>query len=251
MSPQSPNANDSTGPADDTEQIFGFDIPKYRPYRPTSRDTVVGAWIVGLLTLAGIGALIWWIGPSIERAAIAAWHFADNPAHSLTPLLEVWHTVNAPINAYLTAHAQGLPVPSGTLHVLWVLTGAFILVRARRYAEGFGVQAAAVLYGALTVGMVWAGTAPAGRTVAAGLTALLWGVVASFALRGSLITTYTTVRNDVAVPAVNVTNQIPAPTVENVTVDVALDVQRLEVDINGRRLVGDDLERFEDEDDGE
>ncbi|MFC1428562.1 hypothetical protein ACEZCY_35910 [Streptacidiphilus sp. N1-12] len=248
MSPQSPNANEPTA---DTEQVFGFDIPKDYPYRPTHRETVVGAWIAAVLVLAGIGALIWRIGPWVKRAAIASWHWADNPAHSLTPAREIWHTVNAPINTYITAHAQGLPVPSGTLHVVWVLAGLFILVRARRYAEGFGVQAAAVLYGALTVGMVWAGTAPAGRSVAAGLTALLWGLAASFALRGSLITTYTTVRNDVTPTPVTITNQIPAPRVENVTVDVGLDVQRLEVDINGRRLVGDDLERLEDEDDNE
>lgn len=76
-----------------------------------------------------------------------------------------------------------------------------------------------------------------------GLAALAWGVLAALALTGSWITTHTTVINEPPAPApaapapvVPVTVEVPAPRIEAVVVDV----QTLQVDINGRRLTGDD-----------
>uniref|UniRef100_UPI002F909F23 hypothetical protein n=1 Tax=Kitasatospora indigofera TaxID=67307 RepID=UPI002F909F23 len=165
------------------------------------------------------------------------------PEHSTVPAGRLWHTVNDPIHQYLQTHSAGLPAGPRTLFVFWVLAGAVILIRALRQGATVGVQLGALVFGALSVAMVWEGTAEPGKPVAAGLAALAWGVLAALALTGSWITTHTTVINEPPAPApaapapvVPVTVEVPAPRIEAVVVDV----QTLQVDINGRRLTGDD-----------
>ncbi|MFD0532416.1 hypothetical protein ACFQ1I_46915 [Kitasatospora arboriphila] len=101
------------------------------------------------------------------------------------------------------------------------------------------------MFGTLTVAMVWSGTEGPGKPVAAGLAALAWGVLAALALTGSWITT-TVINQPTAAPAapgatvpapiVPVTIEVPEPRIEAVVVDV----QQLQVDINGRRLTCND-----------
>jgi hypothetical protein len=105
-----------------------------------------------------------------------------------------------------------------------------------RQGATVGVQLGALVFGTLTVAMAWCGTEGPGKPVAAGLAALAWAVLTALALTGSWATTTVINEPTAAAPApVNVVD-IPEPRIEAVVVDV----QQLQVDINGRRLTGDD-----------
>ncbi|GAA1233918.1 hypothetical protein GCM10009665_25250 [Kitasatospora nipponensis] len=190
--------------------------------------------VIGVLTVLTV--LVLALGPYVVHAL----HWITQPEHSTIPASRLWSTINTPIHAYLAQHNTGLAAGPRTLYTAWALAGAVILIRALRQGATVGVQLGAAVFGALTVGMVWSGTNTQARPVAAGLAALAWAVLAALALTGSWITTHLTVVNEppaqpTTLPA-PVTVQVPEPRIEAVVVDV----QRLQVDINGRRLAGGD-----------
>ncbi|MGW2255490.1 hypothetical protein ACWCXH_35770 [Kitasatospora sp. NPDC001660] len=199
----------------------------------TAATIAIACFALLLLTV-----LVLAVGPYVLHAL----QWIAQPEHSTVPAGRVWHTVNDPIYHYLQVHSAGLPAGARTLFTFWGLAGALILIRALRQGATVGVQLGALVFGALTVAMVWSGTEGPGQPVAAGLAALAWGVLAALALTGSWITTHTTVINEppaapaAPAPVVPVTVEVPEPRIEAVVVDV----QQLQVDINGRRLTGDD-----------
>ncbi|MGW2545669.1 hypothetical protein ACWC5I_33530 [Kitasatospora sp. NPDC001574] len=201
--------------------------------------SIAATTVLGLSALLVLIVLVLAVGPHLLHAV----QWITEPAHSTIPAGRLWHTVNDPIYHYLTVHSAGLPAGPRTLFTFWGLAGAVILIRALRQGADatVGVQLGALVFGTLSVAMVWDGTADPGKPVAAGLAALAWGVLAALALTGSWI--HTTVINEPPAPApaapapvVPVTVEVPEPRIEAVVVDV----QTLQVDINGRRLTGDD-----------
>ncbi|MFD9061428.1 hypothetical protein ACFVZ3_07920 [Kitasatospora purpeofusca] len=199
--------------------------------------SIAATTVLGLSALLVLIVLVVAVGPHVLRAV----QWIALPEHSTVPAGRLWHTVNDPIHQYLQTHSAGLPAGPRTLFTFWGLAGAVILVRALRQGATVGVQLGALVFGTLSVAMVWSGTADPGKPVAAGLAALAWGVLAALALTGSWI--HTTVLNEPPAPApaapapvVPVTVEVPEPRIEAVVVDV----QTLQVDINGRRLTGDD-----------
>ncbi|MCU7827314.1 hypothetical protein [Kitasatospora sp. DSM 101779] len=199
---------------------------------PSTAATV--ALAVGALLMLIV--LVCALGPYALHAA----QWIAKPEHSTVPAGRLWRTISTPIHHYLQAHSAGLPAGPRTLFTAWALAGALILIRALRQGATVGVQLGAAVFGALTVAMAWAGTDGPGRPVAAGLAALAWAVLAALALTGSWITTVihepaALAAAPVPAPVVPVTVEVPAPRIEAVVVDV----QQLQVDINGRRLTGD------------
>ncbi|MFF8786749.1 hypothetical protein [Streptomyces sp. NPDC015125] len=93
-------------------------------------------------------------------------------------------TVTTPVGHYLLDHtgAAGLPLTAGAAYALWQILGmaSFPLAVYRSNAA----RVVWLLWGALTVAMVWAGAPAAGRTVAAGVTLLGFAVCSAAALRG-------------------------------------------------------------------
>ncbi|MFF4138838.1 hypothetical protein ACFY1B_47210 [Streptomyces mirabilis] len=63
-------------------------------------------------------------------------------------------TIDDPVHAYLTAHSTGLPLPVTALHLLWVASGAVLLLMSFLFG-GFGARMTWVVWGAATVVMVW------------------------------------------------------------------------------------------------
>ncbi|WP_327071905.1 hypothetical protein [Kitasatospora sp. NBC_01302] len=199
------------------------------------------AAVLALFSLTILTVLVLSLGPYVLHSL----RWIIQPEHSTIPASRLWNTVNQPIHAYLAQHSTGLAAGPRTLYTAWGLAGALILIRALRRGATVGVQLGALVFGALTVAMVWSGTNTQARPVAAGLAALAWAVLAALALTGSWITTHLTVVNEppaqpttapAPAPVVPVTVQVPEPRIEAVVVDV----QRLQVDINGRRLAGGD-----------
>lgn len=100
-----------------------------------------------------------------------------------------WHwdgviaTIDDPVHAYLTAHSAGLPLPVTALHLLWVASGAVLLLMSFLFG-GFGARTTWVVWGAISVAMVWSGTPGAARQVAAGLAAIAWGLASILAMQG-------------------------------------------------------------------
>uniref|UniRef100_UPI002F915790 hypothetical protein n=1 Tax=Kitasatospora indigofera TaxID=67307 RepID=UPI002F915790 len=91
------------------------------------------------------------VGPHLLHAL----QWIARPEHSTVPAGRLWHTVNDPIHQYLQTHSAGLPAGPRTLFVFWVLAGAVILIRALRQGATVGVQLGALVFGALSVAMVW------------------------------------------------------------------------------------------------
>ncbi|SEF18978.1 helix-turn-helix transcriptional regulator [Streptomyces sp. Ag109_O5-10] len=98
-----------------------------------------------------------------------------------------WHnvaaTIDDPVHAYLTTHSAGLPLPVTTLHLLWIASGAALLLMSFLFG-GFGARTTWILWGAATVLMVWSGTPGGARQVAAGLAVIAWGLASIPAMRG-------------------------------------------------------------------
>ncbi|MGW4807186.1 hypothetical protein [Kitasatospora sp. NPDC004272] len=169
-----------------------------------------------LAALAALAALALVLAGTAQ-AALAGARWCADPQH---PPLQLWHTVNDPIQRSLQRRRAGLPAGPATLHTTWAAAGIVILVVALRRGASVGVQLGGLLFGALTAAAVWDGTAEPGRPVAAGLAVLAWAVLAACALTGSWITTHTTILNDVPnapapIVAVDVAPaQAPAPVVE-------------------------------------
>lgn len=92
-------------------------------------------------------------------------------------------TIDDPVHAYLTAHSTGLPLPVTALHLLWVASGAVLLLMSFLFG-GFGARMTWVVWGAATVVMVWSGTPGSARQVAAGLATVAWGLASILAMRG-------------------------------------------------------------------
>ncbi|WP_051812647.1 hypothetical protein [Kitasatospora sp. MBT63] len=189
---------------------------------------------LSLFALLMLIVLVLAVGPYVLHAV----QWIARPEHSTVPAGRLWRTVNTPIHQYLQVHSTGLPAGPRTLYTAWAIAGSLILLRALRQGATVGVQLGSLLFGTLTVAMVWSGSTEPGKPVAAGVAALAWAVLAALALTGSWI--HTTVINEPPAPApapvVPVTVEVPEPRIEAVVVDV----QTLQVDINGRRLTGDD-----------
>ncbi|MFI8234918.1 hypothetical protein ACIGDI_39600 [Streptomyces sp. NPDC085900] len=74
-----------------------------------------------------------------------------------------------------------LPVTS--LHLLWVASGAALLLMGFMFG-GFGARMTWIVWGAATVVMVWSGTPGDARQVAAALVTVAWGLASIPAMRG-------------------------------------------------------------------
>ncbi|MBE3014689.1 hypothetical protein IL992_36755 [Microbispora sp. NEAU-D428] len=84
-------------------------------------------------------------------------------------------------SAYLSGHAAGPPSGPEALWQVWALAGPclWLLGLFRGWA-----RLAWILYGAATVGMVYAGSPPTGQALAGGLTVLVWAVLSLPVLAG-------------------------------------------------------------------
>jgi hypothetical protein len=219
----------------DTEEP---DLTWPMPHRSRLRTAHDELGTAGLTVITGcalilLTVLVLMLGPYALRVL----HWITQPQNTTIPAGRLWATIDEPVHRYLAEHSTGLPAGPRTLYTAWVLAGALILIRALRQGATVGVQLGAAVFGALSAGMVWEGTQGPGRPVAAGLAALAWAVCAALALTGSWVTTHLTVVNppaEPAAPVVPVTVQVPESRIEAVVVDV----QQLQVDINGRRLTG-------------
>lgn len=91
-----------------------------------------------------------------------------------------------PIVSWLTGHAEGLPISTGSLIVVWAWSGlALFLLAAVRSA---GARLGWLLYGVACAAMAWAGTGDAAhRPVIAGAAVLVWCAASVVAYRRPLI----------------------------------------------------------------
>lgn len=88
-------------------------------------------------------------------------------------------TVTGPVRDYLSAHADGLPATADQLWWAWLAITAGLLVLAGTGARG--ARPGWLIAGAATTAMVYAGAPATGRTLAAGLTVLIWALLSTLA----------------------------------------------------------------------
>ncbi|MGH3647628.1 MAG: hypothetical protein ACRDTM_10715 [Micromonosporaceae bacterium] len=114
-------------------------------------------WLLGAI-LAGIVGLVSWIGRTFgELAEPAARTIAD------------------PIRSYIEAQATHLPMSADTIWWTWVGVTLGLFILASVGASGARVGWAAM--GIASTAMVWAGSAPDGRNLAAGIALATWSVL--------------------------------------------------------------------------
>lgn len=126
---------------------------------------LVAIAVIGVLANTAVNTARTWQTPS-------GWHWDGLVA-----------TVEQPVNAYLSTHSAGLPLPVDALHLLWVASGAVSLGMSFLFG-GLGARSTWVMWGAATVVMVWAGTPGDARQVAAGVATIAWGLASILAMRG-------------------------------------------------------------------
>ncbi|MFD7734309.1 hypothetical protein ACFV6F_28520 [Kitasatospora phosalacinea] len=207
-------------PARDEHPDMIWHRPRRRPrdLAPASLQHLSNTALV-LAALAALASLAL-VLVGVTQAALAVIRWCADPQHLAHPTAQLWHTVNDPLHRSLAARSAGLPADARTLYNAWAVAGTVILLLALRRGASVGVQLGSVLFGALTVAMVWDGSTGPGRPVAAGLAVLIWAVLAALALTGSWITTHTTILNEVQpAPAPDVVvdvapAELPAPVVE-------------------------------------
>lgn len=96
---------------------------------------------------------------------------------------QIMDTIVHAVRVYLDGHSQGLAVSADTLFATWVVTTVGLWLWSWWFGS-FGARLGWALTGLTTAGMVWAGTAPPSRWTAAGLTAIVWGVLSIPAFHG-------------------------------------------------------------------
>jgi hypothetical protein len=84
---------------------------------------------------------------------------------------ELWSTVDLPMRAYFADLRGALPASPQTLYTYWQITGAGTLF-ATAFTRTTGFRLVWWGWSAATAAVVWAGTLPAGRPLAAGITVL-------------------------------------------------------------------------------
>ena|SRR5215475_9433245 len=130
---------------------------------PPQRHAVarVAAAILGLAAaLAGVALL----------AAIAS-----------HPISSVWSLIYTPIRHYIGLHSHGLPISGAQILNGWKLTGITIFILA--CYGSVGARIGWPIFGVISCGAVWAGTAPPTRWTATAITALAWSAVSVLAFR--------------------------------------------------------------------
>ncbi|GIE87900.1 hypothetical protein [Actinoplanes regularis] len=88
-------------------------------------------------------------------------------------------TITDPVHTYLTQHAASLPATGQQIWTAWLVTTGILFALAAVGSRG--ARIGWTLTGALTTAMAYAGTDPAGRPIAAGLTAIAWALLSVIA----------------------------------------------------------------------
>jgi len=138
--------------------------------------------------------------------------------------------VTDPVRHYFEVHAAAaLPVGADVLFPAWQTAGV-VLLAAAFFWKSWGARLGWLVYGTVTVAMVWAGTAATGRDLAAGIAAIAWALSLIPVLRGVRfsISAHSSVTNEVRPSEATVSVTVPEPKVERVEI--------LKVDINGRTI---------------
>ncbi|OIJ95415.1 hypothetical protein [Streptomyces colonosanans] len=180
---------------------------------PTYGWRLTAGWIKAATVL--IGGLIAffalrWIGTTLIGLAHALpWPTPTERDH--TGLLA---TIDQPVRHYLATHTQTLPVTAATAYSTWQAVGAVSLVLGFLYSSG--ARLTWVIWGAATVGMVWASTPASDREVAAGIALLAWAALSLLALRGLSLSPTALVHIDVhneapALPEIRAEIHLPKP----------------------------------------
>jgi len=138
---------------------------------PATVGVIAAAGLVLLVAntlLRLVLSLLGWLGSGAVQLvghdgvhALAAW--------------QISHVITDPIRHYMALGANTLPVSASTLLVFWLVAAAGLWM-----ASLLGVRGARLgwmVIGAATVAMVYAGTAPAGRGLAAGVAAAAWALL--------------------------------------------------------------------------
>ncbi|MGH3648050.1 MAG: hypothetical protein ACRDTM_12850 [Micromonosporaceae bacterium] len=139
---------------------------------PVTWVLTAGAAIVLGIVLAVAFAVLWLLGAILAGIiSVISW-----TGHTLGDLAEpAARTITDPIRSYIEAHAAQVPMGADTIWWIWVAVtlGTFILASVG--ASGARVGWAAM--GIASTAMVWAGSAPDGRNLAAGIALATWSVL--------------------------------------------------------------------------
>ncbi|MFD3422666.1 hypothetical protein [Streptomyces decoyicus] len=139
-------------------------------------------WIKATLAAAAAAGLVLLLSEAGATLLHAGGHMLA-PVLNHQALAGGWATVEYPVHRYLDLHAQDLPATPAVLRGLWRSSGLLCLLGGF-LTRSSGLRLAWTAWGALTVGMVWAGTPDPGRPVAVGLAVMAWALASAFALRG-------------------------------------------------------------------
>ncbi|MFD8078188.1 hypothetical protein ACFV3E_36675 [Streptomyces sp. NPDC059718] len=153
-----------------------------------------------VLVLYGAGAVLWSLFTRLLTAAPQV-QVGDDTSSGVRAVID------RPVRAYLAAGSQGLTVSASTLYAMWQLTGLAALIL------GFLTRSNAMrltwtVWGAATIGMVWAASPDGARTVATAVAVLAWTLTSTIALRGVRLRRRVTIYNE----GPNIRHEIVIPT---------------------------------------
>lgn len=143
------------------------------------RRNLVAAFAPAAVPLAGavLVLLAWFLAAVFDGAVTAARWLTDAP---------LTRTITDPVRAYLDTQAGGVPLSATQLWWLW-LVAVIVLFLSASFLDSRGARLGWTLVGALTVAMVWAGSAVAQREIAAGVTVVAWSLLSVLALNGTSV----------------------------------------------------------------
>jgi hypothetical protein len=134
-----------------------------------------GTWVVTAVLAAGIGILvsvaygvIWLIQQAIDVLSGGATAIGTGFDSGNSVILD-------PIRSYLNANAGHIAADRGTLWWAWITVTIALFVLATTGARGARIGWTVI--GGITTAMVWAGSTPDSRALAAGITLAVWSVL--------------------------------------------------------------------------
>jgi hypothetical protein len=146
----------------------------------------MATWIKATLALTTLALVIALLDTATDVVITVLQHLATTLSDAQPSAPDAPHglggVIDNPVHSYINQHSAGLSVSPAALYLFWQLTGVLGLIGG--FAGNVGARITWVLWGCATVAMVWAASPAGGRTVAAGLAALMWALASIVALRG-------------------------------------------------------------------
>ncbi|SNT61874.1 hypothetical protein SAMN05216276_10865 [Streptosporangium subroseum] len=161
------------------EELEQWADDRFGPDSPRARTTLIGGLVAVIATGISAVFLVGWMLITIVNAVLSSL------SQGVVVVLQsrLTEVITQPVQAYLSAHAKALPTGADEIGTAVMLSGLIVWALCVFFRSRIA-QLGWILYGIAVTAMVYAGSPPDGRWLAAGVALLYWVGLSLPALAG-------------------------------------------------------------------